>query len=127
MTWKGDEAVLLQPEGVPFRKLLPALREIGCTGPGIYNLIRPGGPGIPEGGEKMAVTATPLLSRLQLQVVIGTTPEGKPILRTRSYSNVKPDAGNEELLQTGRELANLQQHPLEAIRRVDEAELEEEE
>ena len=126
MPWKGDEAVLLQPKKVLPRKPLPALRKIGCTVPGIYNLIRPSGSRIPEGGEKMAVTATPLVSRLQLQVVIGTTPEGKPILRTRSYSNVKPDAGNEELLQTGRELANLQQHPLEVIRRVDEAELEEE-
>lgn len=74
----------------------------------------------------MAVTATPLSSRLQLQVVVGTSLEGKPILRTRSYSNVKPEADNEALYETGQELASLQQHQLELIRRVDEAELEEE-
>lgn len=73
----------------------------------------------------MAVTATPLGSRLQLQLIIGTTPEGKPILRTRSYSNIKPDADNEALFQTGQELTSLQQHQLEIIRRVDEMELEE--
>lgn len=75
----------------------------------------------------MAVTATPLLSRLQLQLVVGSTPEGKPILRTRSYSNIKPEADNEALYQTGRELAGLQQHQLDIIRRVDEIDLEEEE
>lgn len=73
----------------------------------------------------MAVTATPLGSRLQLQLIIGTMPEGKPILRTRSYSNIKPDADNEALFQTGQELTSLQQHQLEIIRRVDEMELEE--
>ncbi|NLA10632.1 MAG: DUF1659 domain-containing protein [Firmicutes bacterium] len=75
----------------------------------------------------MAVIATPLSSRLQLQVVVGTSLEGKPILRTRSYSNVKPGADHEDLYQTGQELAGLQEHQLEVIRRVNEFELEEEE
>mgnify|MGYP000856867698 CR=1 FL=1 len=80
---------------------------------------------MPEGGETMAVTATPLSSRLQLQVMIGSTSDGKPILRTRSYTNIKPAADNEALFQTGQELASLQVHSLELIRRVDEIELEE--
>lgn len=75
----------------------------------------------------MAVTVNPLASRLQLQLMTGSTPEGKPILRTRSFSNIKTDADNEDLLQTGQELAGLQQHQLEAIKRVDEVELLEEE
>lgn len=73
----------------------------------------------------MAITATPLGSRLQLQLIIGSTPDGKPILRTRSYTNIKSAAGHEELFQTGQELASLQEHQLEIIRRVDEMELEE--
>ncbi|MGI6614471.1 MAG: DUF1659 domain-containing protein [Dethiobacteria bacterium] len=74
----------------------------------------------------MAVTVNPLSSRLQLQLMTGSTPEGKPILRTRSFSNIKTDADNEDLLLTGQELAGLQQHQLEAIKRVDEVELLEE-
>lgn len=73
----------------------------------------------------MAVITTPLISRLQLQLMVGLTPEGKPILRTRSYNNIRPEAGNEDLLQTGQDLAGLQQHQLEMIKRVDEAELAE--
>lgn len=74
----------------------------------------------------MAITVTPLVSRLQLALVVGTTAEGSPIFRTRSFSNIKADADNEALFLTGQELAALQQHPLEAIKRVDEVELEEE-
>lgn len=74
----------------------------------------------------MAVIVTPLTSRLQLQLITGSTPEGKPIFRTRSYSNIKTDAENEDLFLTGQELADLQQHQLDTIKRLDEMELEEE-
>lgn len=74
----------------------------------------------------MAVTVTPLVSRLQLQLITGSTPEGKPILRTRSFSNIKTGADNEALFLTGQELAGLQQHQLDTIKRLDEMELEEE-
>lgn len=73
----------------------------------------------------MAVTAIPLGSRMQLRLRIGFTQEGKPILRTRSYANLKSAASDEDLYQTGQELANLQEHDLEIIRRVNEMELEE--
>jgi hypothetical protein len=73
----------------------------------------------------MAVTAIPLGSRLQLRLRTGFTQDGKPILRTRSYANLKSAASDEDLYQTGLELASMQEHALEIIRRVDEVELEE--
>ncbi|HOA34878.1 MAG TPA: DUF1659 domain-containing protein [Bacillota bacterium] len=73
----------------------------------------------------MAVTAIPLGSRLQLRLRTGLTQDGKPILRTRSYANLKSAASDEDLYQTGLELASMQVHALEIIRRVDEVELEE--
>lgn len=75
----------------------------------------------------MAVSAVPLVSRLQLRLLLGYNDDGSPILRTRSYSNIKPSASHEALFDTGQELAGLQEHTLELVRRVDEMELEEEE
>ena len=74
----------------------------------------------------MPVTATHLITRLQLRLKVGLDGSGNPIFRTRSYSNVKPSANNQALFDTGDELASLQDHDLEVIRRVDELELEEE-
>ncbi len=73
----------------------------------------------------MAVVAVPLQSRLQLRLNVGTDDQGNPILRTRTVSNVKPQAGHEALYLTGQELAALQIYTLEVIRRVDEMDLEE--
>jgi hypothetical protein len=73
----------------------------------------------------MPVTATHLSTRLQLRLNLGFDGSGNPILRTRSYSNVKPTAVNQDLFDTGGELASLQDHTLDVIRRVDELELEE--
>lgn len=73
----------------------------------------------------MAVTTIPLGSRLQLRLRTGFTEGGKPILRTRSYANLKSTAADEDLYQTGLELAGMQDHDLEIIRRINEMELEE--
>lgn len=75
----------------------------------------------------MAVSVTPLGSRLQIRVRLGYDTAGNPILRTRSYSNIKSTASHDDLYITGTELAALQDHHLELIRRVDEMELEESE
>ena len=72
----------------------------------------------------MAVTVIPVQTRLQLRLQIGLDDKGNPRFGTRSYANLKPGADNEELYGLGQILANLQEHDLEAIRRVDEIELE---
>lgn len=74
----------------------------------------------------MAIVASPVSSRLQLKVVVGYDSDNNPILQTRTYSNIKPDAASDLLYLTGQELASLQEHPLAEVRRVDELELKEE-
>ncbi len=74
----------------------------------------------------MAVNAVPISARLQLRLNTGLDEDLNPIYRTRSYSNVKPGADNEDLFELAHEIGGLQVHTLEAVRRVDEVELEEE-
>ncbi len=74
----------------------------------------------------MAVTAIPLTARLQLRLNTGLDENFNPVYRTRSYSNVKTSADNEDLFALAGEIAGLQEHTLDAVRRVDEYELEEE-
>lgn len=74
----------------------------------------------------MAVTAIPLTARLQLRLNTGLDENFNPVYRTRSYSNVKTSADNEDLFELAGEIAGLQEHTLDAVRRVDEYELEEE-
>ena len=91
--------------------------------PGLFIVtLKPGR----KGGDEMPVTATHLNTRLQLRLRMGFDGSGNPIIRTRSYSNIIPTADNQDLFDTGSELASLQIHELDVIRRVDELELEEE-
>lgn len=71
----------------------------------------------------MAVTAMQSSSRLQLRFQVGTDDEGRPVYRSRSYSNVKPGASNQDLYDVGMAFSALQEHVLESVRRIDEAEL----
>ena len=73
----------------------------------------------------MAVTAVPINARLQLRLNTGLDENFNPVYRTRSYSNVKPSSDNTDLFELAGELGSLQVHTLEAVRRVDEVELEE--
>lgn len=71
----------------------------------------------------MAVTSFPLTTRLQLRLRIGIDEQGNPILRNRSYSNLKPEASNAHIYQLADGISGLQAHQLEAVRRIDEVEL----
>lgn len=75
----------------------------------------------------MAVNAIPLGSRLQLILITGMDDKGNPTYRTRSYSNVKPDASDLAVYNVGNALAGLQEHELDVMRRVNELILKEEE
>ena len=72
----------------------------------------------------MSVIAVPISARLQLRLNTGLDENMNPVYRTRSYSNVKPGAGNEDLHGLAHELGSLQVHTVDAVRRVDEVELE---
>ncbi len=71
----------------------------------------------------MAVTAIPVSSRLQLRLNTGLDENLNPIYRNRSYSRIKATADNEDLFELAEEMAYLQIHDLEAVRRLDEVEL----
>jgi hypothetical protein len=74
----------------------------------------------------MAVNAIPVGSRLQLRLNLGQDEEGNPIYRSRSYSNIKPLASDQDVFSVGNSLASLQKHGLEEIRRINDYMLEEE-
>ena len=73
----------------------------------------------------MAVSVIPVGTRLTLRVNTGLDENLKPIVRNRSWHRVKPSATNVNLFELGEELGYLQVHTVEAVRRVDENELEE--
>ncbi len=73
----------------------------------------------------MPVSINPISTRLQLRLNTGLDENFNPIYRTRSFSNVKPVAGNEDLFELAGEIESLQQHTVNSVRRVDEVELEE--
>jgi len=73
----------------------------------------------------MPVDVSPVGSRFQLRLQTGYDEEGNPTIRTRTYSRIKPDAENEDLFEVAQEFVGLQENDLQAIRRVDEVELEE--
>lgn len=74
----------------------------------------------------MAVNVIPVTARLQLKLNTGLDENLNPVYRTRSFSNVKPSASNENLFELAQEIGLLQVHSLEAVRRLDEVELESE-
>lgn len=69
----------------------------------------------------MAVVKTPLGSTLRLIMETGIDPNGKPIMKNRNYSNVKPTATDQELFDVGTLLVSLQEDTLSTIQRLDGA------
>lgn len=74
----------------------------------------------------MPVISTPASSTLQLKLHTGTDDRGNPIIRTRTYRNVKADALDEDVHAVGMAMVLLQQYALESIRRVNEVQLDSE-
>ncbi len=73
----------------------------------------------------MPVDVIPVTSRLQLRLNTGLDENLNPVFRTRSFSNVKTGADNEELFELAQEIGSLQVHTIDSVRRLDEVELEE--
>jgi hypothetical protein len=74
----------------------------------------------------MPVNTNPIGSRMQLRLIVGQDTKGNPIYSSRSYSNVKPLASDDDVFAVGKSLADLQQHELGELRRINEYVLVEE-
>ncbi|MGL5752710.1 MAG: DUF1659 domain-containing protein [Paraclostridium sp.] len=65
----------------------------------------------------MAVSETKNASSLKLKLDCGTDNDGKSIVRSRTYSNVKADATSQDILDVANALIGLQIHsPLEILK-----------
>lgn len=72
----------------------------------------------------MALTKETISSRLVLVVQTGVDEkDGEPILRSTSFSRVATTALDENVHAVAQALAGLQEHPLYAVRRVDDHKL----
>ena len=58
----------------------------------------------------MAVTETKNPSSLKVKFDCGLNDDGKTIVRTRTYSNVKADANVQDVFDVANALVDLQQH-----------------
>lgn len=73
----------------------------------------------------MAVEKIPSGTVLRMQFQTGLDGDGDPIYRTKSLSNVKTDAVDQDIYDVAQALVELQEHTLMAVLRVDSAVLEE--
>ncbi len=73
----------------------------------------------------MPVTAMPEDSRLRLTYKIGEEMDGTPVLRSRTYNRLKPEASDNAIYQFATIIAGLQKFSLYGVSRVNEVKLEE--
>lgn len=68
----------------------------------------------------------PVTSQLRLVLYDGDNPStGQPRFRNKNFNAVKPEATAEELHSIAVALVSLQERPLQAVERIDRAELHE--
>lgn len=68
----------------------------------------------------MAVTRVPDTARLVLRVQDGVNTQGKPVLKNRTFRNLKATATDDAVMAVGKALAGLQNNTLNAIVRYGE-------
>jgi hypothetical protein len=66
----------------------------------------------------MAVTVVPTESSLRVVVVVGTSEQGDPIIKTRTYNRVKPEADAQSVFAVAQAISGLQEYPLNDIQLV---------
>ena len=73
----------------------------------------------------MAVEKVPSGTTLRMQFQTGLDGDGDPIYRTKSLSNVKTTAVDQDIYDVAQVLIDLQEYSVTAVLRVDSALLEE--
>ena len=70
-----------------------------------------------KGGVRMPVLVIPRDSVLQLRLIAGINPEtGKPIIRSKSFNQVKHAAEEQDVYDVANKLISLQKYSFEEIR-----------
>lgn len=69
---------------------------------------------------RMPVNVTLGASRLRISYSLGLDQNGREQLRTKTYSNIKPTALDEDVYEVASALAGLQNNPMVSVGRVDE-------
>jgi len=72
----------------------------------------------------MAVTSTPKDAIMVVTYQIGLDTEGTPILRQRSFADVRANALDQDVYDVAQALYGLQQYPLVSVRRDNRFDLE---
>ena len=73
----------------------------------------------------MAIISTANASSVKVKFDHGTDLNGDRIIKTKTYSSLKSNASNENIVAVVNALAGLQQHTLNATNRVDNTSLSE--
>lgn len=71
----------------------------------------------------MPVSSVPQNSKALLMVQTGTDTDGKPVVKTRTYNNIKAAATDENVYSVMSGIASLQEFPIAGLKRVDSEEL----
>lgn len=71
----------------------------------------------------MAVTSIPYDSKLKIVYSLGVNNEGKELKKTKSYSDIKISANDQDLYDVAQVLNGLQENTVIKIVRADEKEL----
>lgn len=71
----------------------------------------------------MAVNKVPTGTVLRLQLQTGVDTEGNPVYRNKSLNYVNPTAADQDVFDVATALGGLQEHPVNAISRIDSARL----
>ena len=72
----------------------------------------------------MAVEVIPMDSSMQLVYNIGEDGQGKVLTRRRTFTNIKPDANEEDLFDVAVAFQSLQEHDIADIIIIDKKALE---
>lgn len=71
----------------------------------------------------MAVENRPLNARLQIRFITGKNEKGEDIIRTKTLSNVKVDALDQDIYDVASALQGLTSNGVASIRKVEESDL----
>lgn len=73
----------------------------------------------------MAIMAVKNPSTLKIKFNHGSDTNGKAIIRSKSFANVKPDASDDNLYAVAKALVDLQDHDLYDVLKIDNTALSE--